>query len=231
MADAIIDNGSPIVFRVSGGMFTPDSGLTVQADGAAVLESRSSAPLKFRVPRAAVDQLRVLLDRASFKTLARYYGPRRMTDVPSYEVSFGGHTVVSESGSPPAPAELWALIAQLSLIVDGARTPFELLVTLAEGREYLTVRINADDSAEEYRLVDSERRLSRSALDRLRNAAAAVDVDVLSPGLVLGSGMRPPYLELIRDFRAFHLGLDRPPPASAVPLVEAARAAAGPADR
>jgi hypothetical protein len=205
-------------------MFQGTLQLTLEADGSALLEAGREEPVHFALPRAAVDQLELLLARARFSELALYHGPRIATDVPAYEIEFGGRVVRTESGSPPAPGELWALVMQLLEIANQAQNPPQLAVVLAEATLHLALTVRADGITE----VDGDRQLPRALVEDVVAASAGADLTALRPGMVVRSGLRnpPPFLQLTRDFSTYHVMLDGPVPLSVAPLVEAARAAA-----
>lgn len=218
-----------IVFRASAGMVSGAVRLTIAAGGEALLERRGDEAQHLRIPAAAADQLRSLLEGMHFRRLDRYYGPRAATDVPAYEITYGGHTVRTESGSPPAPASLWAVVTQLNLVVEEARAPSVLDLTVSDADGYLHLTLRRDRTAVVDRGSGAQTtRVSQQCLDDLREASEGLSDSELTPGLLLRTGLRNPgpALELTRDFSSFHAALDKSPAPPVARLIERARAAA-----
>jgi hypothetical protein len=201
--------------------------LTIRADGRAVARFSGGDPLRFRLPRQAVRQLRTLLARMHFARMKPYYGPRQSTDTPTYTTTYRDHTVRNESGSPPTPPRLWAFVAQLESIVDEAQHPFVVRVT----RTYpqLDVVVHANRTAEVQTDDDAgTRHVTRTCLKHLRKATKRVDTRKMKPGFVSAPFKRnpPPTLEVTRAFSSFHARLDRHRPRGVTRLLHEARAAA-----
>jgi hypothetical protein len=220
---------APVVtFDATSGLVSPHQRLVINRDGSATMRSGQDPERHFRIPHAAVGQLEVLLKRMHFSRLKAYYGPRSSTDTPTYDITSGGHTVRTESGTPPAPLKLWAFVGHLLDIGAQATDPFLLRVAVVED-PYLSLTLMPGRVA----LISTDRgehrkKLSRRCAGRLRSAARAADTPAYEPGLpVRGAPGNPPaWLELTRDFQAFHVALDRHAPRSAHTLIKRVRAAA-----
>ena len=216
-----------IEFSASPGLASPAQKLTLARDGKAVLTTGRSSRRTLHIPRAAVHQFELLLERAHFGEMKRYYGPRSSTDTPTYSITFGGHTVRTESGTPPAPPKLWAIVGQFGELIEQATRPFLLRVTVVS-EHYLRLTVMPDRTA----LVDRgsgehTRRLTPKCFDALRRAGDDLETSALHPGLIVRTLRNPPpSVEITRDFSAFHTRLGKHTPASAAALVKQARAAA-----
>lgn len=216
-----------IEFSASSGFASPAQKLTLARDGKAVLTTGRSSSRTLHIPRAAVHQLELLLERAHFGEMKSYYGPRSTTDTPTYSIAFGGHRVRTESGTPPAPPKLWAIVGQFGELIEQATRPFALRVTVLS-EHYLRLTVMPDRTA----LVDRgsgehTRHLSRKCFAALKRASAGLDTAALHPGLIVRTLRNPPpSLEITRDFRSFHTRLGKHTPESAAALAKQARAAA-----
>jgi hypothetical protein len=106
-----------VTFTATPALISRPASLVVYADGKAVVEPDRC----IRLPRAALDRLRLQLTRSRFSRLRAYYGPAVATDQPTFTIRFSGRMVRTETGSPPAPRRLWRLVGDLGGIVDQAR--------------------------------------------------------------------------------------------------------------
>jgi hypothetical protein len=215
-----------IVLDQSVGGFSGPMRMVVAADGIVTVTERSTR--RFHVPRAAVRQIRRLARGMHFSELHRYYGPAATSDQPTFDVTFGGHTVRTESGTPPAPPRLWALIGQLGEIAaDGAHPPL-LRMTITTKKDSLSLLVMRDGTAQ---ISDSDdgnstRHLSRRCVGRIRHAARALAtrrLQIGAPPLPL----RHPTVAITLDYEYFNVRLDRPVPRSVHRLRQLAVAVAG----
>jgi hypothetical protein len=207
-------NAKPlIVMDVSPGGFSASYRLDIATDGAATVEGRAS-PKSFRIPRAAVRQIRQLARQMHFASLKEYYGPAQTTDQPTYTVTFGGHTVRTEGGTPPAPERLWQLIGQLSEIADDGAHPPLLRLSFATHEYYLRLTVGHGGKAD---ISDSDtevtRHLSGRCVASVRRATRALKTSELRIGAPL-LPQRREIAEVTHAYRSFHAWLDRPTPKS-----------------
>jgi hypothetical protein len=200
-----------IVMDVGPGGFSSSYRLDIDTNGRVTVEGLGPSK-RFRIPRPAVRQIRQLATRLHFASLDPYYGPASATDQPTFTVTFGGHAVRTESGTPPAPERLWQLIGQLSEIAsDGAHPPllrlnlsthdYFLLLTVGHGGK---VDISDPDS-------EVTRHLSGRCVARVRRATRAVKTSKLRIGAPLLPQHRA-IVEFTHAYRSFHAWLDRPTP-------------------
>jgi len=214
-----------IVLDQSAGGFSAPMRIVVAADGAVTVTDGGTR--RFHIPRAAVRQIRLLARAMHFASLEPYYGPAAATDQPTFDVTFGGRTVRTESGTPPAPPRLWALIGQLSEIAsDGAHPPL-LRMTETTKSDSLSLLVRRGGTAEISDLGDgdSTRHLSRECVDRIGEATRALATRKLEIGTIL-LPPRHPTLAVTLNHESFHVRLDRPVPKSVHHLRQLAHAVA-----
>jgi hypothetical protein len=215
-----------IVMDVGPGGFSPSYRLDIATNGRVRVEGRVPSK-RFRIPRPAVRQIRQLARQMHFASLDPYYGPAGATDQPTFIVTFGGHTVRTESGTPPAPERLWQLIGQLSEIAsDGAHPPLlRLNVSTHDYSLRLTVGQGGKAAISD---PDSEvtRHLSGRCVARVRRATRAVKTSELRIGAPLLPQHRD-IVEFTHAYRSFHAWLDRPTPESLDRLARLGRRIAG----
>jgi hypothetical protein len=215
-----------IVLDQSAGGFSAPMRMVVAADGTVTVTERSTR--RFHVSRAAVRQIRRLASDMHFSKLHRYYGPATTSDQPTFDVTFGGHSVRTESGTPPAPPRLWALIGQLTEIAaDGAHPPLlRLNLTTRDGSLSLLVRHDGTAQISDSDDGSRTRHLARRCVGRIRHATRALATRRLrigAPPLPL----RHPTLAVTLDYEYFNVRLDRPVPRSVQRLRKLAVAVAG----
>lgn len=202
----------PLVrFHASSGFATQSHLLVVRRDGRGTARLGDRPHRHAQLPDAAVEQLRRLLQRAHLEDLEDYYGPPAASDAPTYDVTFDGRTVRTESGSPPAPKRLWRLVFELDEVFDEVQRPFVARVTVT-GTNYLRLTVRKDRTA----VVETDSgtdtpKLSKSCLAKVRAAVSDLDTTALSIGLAPRSAQNgPPMFEVTRSFESFHTRLDRP---------------------
>jgi hypothetical protein len=211
-----------IVMDVGPGGFSASYRLDIATNGRVTVAGRDSSK-HFRIPRSAVRQIRQLARQMHFASLDTYYGPASATDQPTFTVTFGGHTVRTESGTPPAPERLWQLIGQLSDIADDGAHPPLLRLNLSTHDYYLRLTVGHGGKAE-ISDPDTEltRHLSRRCVARVRRATRAVKTSKLR----IGAPLLPQHREIVaftHAYRSFHAWLDRRTPKSLDRLVRLGR--------
>src|SRR3954447_7565768 len=210
-----------IVLDQSAGGFSGPMQIVVAADGA--VKVTDDATRRFHIPRAAVRQIGQLARQMHFASLDSYYGPAGATDQPTFTVTFAGHTVRTESGTPPAPERLWQLIGQLSEIADDGAHPPLLRLNVSMRGYFLRLTVGQGGKAE-ISDPDSEvtRHLPARCVARVRRATGAVRTSKLG----IGAPLLPQHRELVEfthAYRSFHAWLDRPTPRSLDHLVRLGR--------
>src|SRR3954454_8293079 len=211
-----------VVMDVGAGGFSPPYRLDIATNGRVRVGGRLASK-RFRIPRGAVRQIRQLARQVDFASLDPYYGPASATDLPTFTVTFGGHTVRTESGTPPAPERLWQLIGQLSEIADDGAHPPLLRLNVSMRGYFLRLTVGQGGKAE---ISDPDREVTRPlparCVARVRRASRAVRTSKLG----IGAPLLPQHRELVEfthAYRSFHAWLDRPTPKSLDRLVRLGR--------
>jgi hypothetical protein len=212
-----------IVMDVGPGGFSASYRLDIATNGRVTVEGLVPSPKRFRIPRPAVRQIRQLATRLHFASLDPYYGPASATDQPTFTVTFGGHTVRTESGTPPAPERLWQLIGQLSEIADDGAHPPLLRLSFATHDYFLQLTVGQGGKAD---ISDTHREVTRHlsgrCVARVRRTTRALKTSKLRIGAPLLPQHRD-IVEFTHAYRSFHAWLDRPTPESLDRLVRLGR--------
>jgi hypothetical protein len=213
-----------IGFRVTGGFGGGDQRLTIYPDGRATIVDSRLPTRKVRLPRAAVRQLRRLLVRLPFSELRDSY-ESNSADIETYEVTFGGRTVRAQHDAQPP--KLFAMTAQLYNVIQEARLPFLVQVTLYDSPP-LRVTVRRDRSTN----VSSEgeeptRRLSPRCFALVRHAVRSLRTSALKPGFVpLGPRNPPPTMVVTHRYSTFHTRIANRMPRRAAQLLKRVRSIA-----